>query len=80
MRNDLETREIADAELDAVSGGLANGAVTISGGLAGAASSDVNSFETVEAAKGLVNTAPALVGGITGVQVNTSAVTGLLGL
>lgn len=80
MRNDLETREIADAELDAVSGGILNGAVTVSGGLAGAASSDVNSFETVEAAKGLVNTAPALVGGLTGVQLNSAAVTGIAGL
>lgn len=52
MRNDIETREIADAELDAVSGG-----VSLSGGLVGAVTGDVHtvlgtvtSLQTVQAA------------------------------
>ncbi|MET9322977.1 hypothetical protein ABZX75_22680 [Streptomyces sp. NPDC003038] len=83
MRNDIETREIADAELDAVSGGI----VSVSGGLAGAATSDVSSIvgvvgslDTAQAAHGLVGHAPGLVSGITGVSVNTAAVTGRAGL
>ncbi|GHI83945.1 hypothetical protein [Streptomyces xanthophaeus] len=73
MRNDIETREIADAELDAVSGGL----VSINGGLAGAVTSDVNgvvgvvgSLDTVQAVTGLVSHVPGLATGITGVSVN----------
>lgn len=38
MRNDIETREIDDTELDAVSGGI----ISVSGGLAGAVTSDVS--------------------------------------
>ncbi|MBT2469933.1 hypothetical protein J7E97_19140 [Streptomyces sp. ISL-66] len=79
MRNDIETREIADTELDAVSGGL----VTVSGGLAGAATSDVSgvvgvagSLNTVQAATGIVSHVPGLASGITGVSLNT----GLAGL
>ncbi|MFD7257921.1 hypothetical protein [Streptomyces sp. NPDC059874] len=74
MRNDIETREIADDELDAVSGGI----ISVSGGLAGAVSSDVSdvvglvgSLNTVQAATGLVSNVPGLVSGITGVSVNT---------
>ncbi|MFE2165620.1 hypothetical protein ACFXB3_11195 [Streptomyces sp. NPDC059447] len=74
MRNDIETREIADDELDAVSGGI----ISVSGGLAGAVSSDVNdvvglvgSLHTVQAATGLVSHVPGLASGITGVSVNT---------
>ncbi|MCX4696201.1 hypothetical protein [Streptomyces sp. NBC_01408] len=74
MRNDLETREMADSELDAVSGGI----ISINGGLAGAVTSDVNdvvgvvgSLHTVQAAQGLVSNVPGLVSGITGVSLNT---------
>ncbi|MGW7436439.1 hypothetical protein [Streptomyces sp. NPDC054849] len=74
MRNDLETREMADSELDAVSGGI----VSINGGLGGAVTSDVSSvvgvvgsLDTVQAATGLVSNVPGLVSGITGVSVNT---------
>ncbi|MCM9076566.1 MULTISPECIES: hypothetical protein [Streptomyces] len=73
MRNDLETREIDDTELDAVSGGI----ISVSGGLAGAVTSDVNnvvgvvgSLHTVQAATGIVSHVPGLVTGITGVSVN----------
>lgn len=74
MRNDLETREMADSELDAVSGGI----ISVNGGLAGAVTSDVSdvvgvvgSLHTVQAAHGLVSNVPGLVSGITGVSVNT---------
>ncbi|MEU9162302.1 hypothetical protein AB0D29_18765 [Streptomyces sp. NPDC048424] len=73
MRNDIETREIADTELDAVSGGI----ISISGGLAGAVTSDVSgvvgvvgSLNTVQAAQGIVSHVPGLVTGLTGVSVN----------
>ncbi|MGK5501467.1 hypothetical protein [Streptomyces sp. URMC 125] len=76
MREHLETREIDDAELDAVSGGI----VSISGGLAGAAANDaagvvntVTSLETTQVAQGIVGAAPSLVSGITGVHVDTGA-------
>lgn len=74
MRNDLETREIDDTELDAVSGGI----ISVSGGLAGAVTSDVNnvvgvvgSLNTIQAATGIVSHVPGLVTGITGVSVNS---------
>ncbi|MER6253271.1 hypothetical protein ACGFNX_21690 [Streptomyces sp. NPDC048723] len=74
MRNDLETREIDDTELDAVSGGI----ISVSGGLAGAVTSDVSnvvgvvgSLHTVQAATGIVSHVPGLVTGITGVSVNS---------
>ncbi|MFJ3961011.1 hypothetical protein [Streptomyces sp. NPDC090036] len=74
MRNDIETREIDDTELDAVSGGI----ISVSGGLAGAVTSDVNnvvgvvgSLHTVQAATGIVSHVPGLATGITGVSVNT---------
>ncbi|MEU7602352.1 hypothetical protein AB0B78_36445 [Streptomyces sp. NPDC040724] len=74
MRNDIETREIDDTELDAVSGGI----ISVSGGLAGAVTSDVSgvvglvgSLHTVQAAQGIVSHVPGLVTGITGVSVNT---------
>ncbi|MDT0341506.1 hypothetical protein [Streptomyces litchfieldiae] len=80
MRNDLETREIADTELDAVAGGVA----TISGGLVGAVTSDVsnvlNSLETTGVVTTLVDQVAGQAAGITGVHVNTGAVTGLVGL
>jgi hypothetical protein len=65
LRNDLETREIADAELDAVAGGIsATGTV---GTLAGAVVTDVtnvvNSLETTQAVLGVVG---GVVGGVTG--------------
>lgn len=70
MRNDIETREIADTELDAVSAGLG-----ISGGLAGAALGDVytvvntvTSLNTVQAAQAL----PGHVAGIAGVNVGVA--------
>ncbi|MEU7555921.1 hypothetical protein AB0B01_26935 [Streptomyces sp. NPDC044571] len=70
MRNDIETREIADTELDAVSGGLG-----ISGGLAGAVLGDVyhvvntvTSLDTVHAATAL----PGQVTGIAGVRVGVA--------
>ncbi|CAM5327344.1 hypothetical protein [Streptomyces avidinii] len=73
MRNDLETREIDDTELDAVSGGL----ISVSGGLGGAVTSDVSnivgvvgSLNTVQAAQGIVSHVPGLVTGLTGVSVN----------
>ncbi|MER5731526.1 hypothetical protein ABT084_24875 [Streptomyces sp. NPDC002138] len=66
MRNDIETREIADTELDAVSGGLG-----LSGGLLGAVTSDVHtvlggvtSLETVQGALAV----PGLATGIAGVN------------
>ncbi|MCP3822438.1 hypothetical protein NLX86_31435 [Streptomyces sp. A3M-1-3] len=80
MRNDLETREIADTELDAVSGGI----VSLSGGLAGAAVSDVstalNSLQTTHALQGIAGQAVGQASGVTGVYANTSAVTGIAGL
>ncbi|MFE5489065.1 hypothetical protein ACFQ8S_07370 [Streptomyces virginiae] len=73
MRNDIETREIDDTELDAVSGGI----ISVSGGLAGAVTSDVTnvvgvvgSLHTVQAATGIVSHVPSLVTGVTGVSVN----------
>ncbi|UQX04052.1 hypothetical protein [Streptomyces sp. RerS4] len=70
MRNDIETREIADTELDAVSGGLG-----ISGGLAGAVTGDVQtvlgvatSLETVQGALAV----PGQVMGIAGVNVGVA--------
>ncbi|MHC0432875.1 hypothetical protein ACX6XY_22270 [Streptomyces sp. O3] len=73
MRNDLETREIADAELDAVAGGV----VSVNGGLAGALTNDVNHvvdtvgcLETVQSVQGVAAAAPGLVQGISGVHVN----------
>jgi hypothetical protein len=79
MRDDLETREIAESELDAVAGGLANGAVTVSGGLAGAVATDVsnivNSLETAGYVQGLAGQVTSQVSGITGVHVNTGAIT-----
>ncbi|MFD5328472.1 hypothetical protein [Streptomyces sp. NPDC127092] len=83
MRNDIETREIADTELDAVSGGV----ISVNGGLAGAATSDVTNLlgtvgnlQTVQNVEGLVNGVPGLVQGVTGVSVNTGAITGIAGL
>lgn len=74
MRNDIETREIDDTELDAVSGGI----ISVSGGLAGAVTSDVSglvgvvgSLDTVQAGTGIVSHVPGLVTGVTGVSVNT---------
>jgi len=73
MREDIETREIDDAELDAVSGGIAS----VSGGVAGAALSDVNgavgavsSLHTVQAATGIAGAVPGGVSGTVGVQTN----------
>ncbi len=73
MRDNIETREIDDTELDAVSGGV----ISVSGGLAGAVTSDVSgvvglvgSLDTVQAAQGLVGGVPGLVSGVTGVSVN----------
>ena len=72
MRNDIETREIADAELDAVSGGLG-----ISGGLLGAVAGDVltvlgtgTSLETVHGALAV----PGQVTGIVGVNVGVAGI------
>ncbi|TDC12790.1 hypothetical protein E1265_29215 [Streptomyces sp. 8K308] len=83
MRNDLETREIADTELDAVAGGVA-GLVSVSGGLVGALTSDVSnavgSLETVGFVQGVAGQVTGQVSGITGVHANTGAVTGLAGL
>ncbi|MGW7101920.1 hypothetical protein [Streptomyces sp. NPDC054838] len=66
MRNDIETREIADDELDAVSGG-----VSIGGGLLGGVTGDVQhllgtvtSLQTVHGALAL----PGQVEGIVGVR------------
>ncbi|GHF35202.1 MULTISPECIES: hypothetical protein [Streptomyces] len=70
MRNDIETREIADAELDAIAGG-----VSISGGLLGAVTGDVHnvvntvtSLNTVGAAKAV----PGEVEGIVGLNVGVA--------
>ncbi|GGR28938.1 hypothetical protein ACH4U6_05250 [Streptomyces netropsis] len=70
MRNNIETREIADAELDAVSGGVA-----ISGGLLGAVTGDVTnvlgtvtSLQTVQGALAV----PGQVEGIAGVRVGVA--------
>jgi hypothetical protein len=79
VRDDVETCEIAESELEAVAGGLANGAVTVSGGLAGAVTTDVsnivNSLETVGYVQGLAGQVTGQVSGITGVHVNTGALT-----
>ncbi|MGP4110054.1 hypothetical protein ACTWP5_03940 [Streptomyces sp. 4N509B] len=83
MRKDLETREIADAELDAVAGGV-GGIATVSGGLVGAVTADVSnvvgSLETVGYVQGVANSATGTLSGYTGVHANTSSVTGLIGL
>ncbi|MCX4529423.1 MULTISPECIES: hypothetical protein [unclassified Streptomyces] len=72
MRNDIETREIADAELDAVSGGIG-----ISGGLLGAVTGDVStvlgtvtSLQTVQGALAV----PGQVEGIAGVRVGVAGI------
>ncbi|GAA3029424.1 hypothetical protein GCM10020000_02540 [Streptomyces olivoverticillatus] len=64
MRNDIETREIADAELDAVSGG-----VSISGGLLGGVTGDVHTvlgtvtnLQTVQAVRPTVGAVEGIVG------------------
>ncbi|MCB5182804.1 hypothetical protein [Streptomyces antimicrobicus] len=70
MRNDIETREITDAELDAVAGG-----VGISGGLAGAVLGDVATVLDTVTSLGTVQAATALPGqvtGIAGVQVGVA--------
>ena len=81
MRDDLETREIAESDLDGVAGGLANGAVTVSGGLAGAVTTDVsniaNSLETAGYVQGLAGQVTGQASGITGIHVNTAALTEL---
>ncbi|ARZ67113.1 hypothetical protein M1P56_23985 [Streptomyces sp. HU2014] len=68
MRNNIETREIADTELDAVSGGVAG----VSGGLAGAVTGDVHhlvdSLQTIHAVQAL----PGQVTGIAGVHVGAA--------
>ncbi|MFG2666538.1 hypothetical protein ACGFY6_20135 [Streptomyces sp. NPDC048387] len=72
MRNDIETREIADAELDAVSGGLG-----IHGGLAGAVLGDVNTVVGTVTSLGIVQAATALPGqvaGIVGVNVGVAGI------
>jgi hypothetical protein len=83
VRDDLETREIADTELDAVAGGLVGGA-SISGGLAGALTADVSnalgSLETVGYIQGVAATATGTVSGYTGVSADTGSITGLVGL
>ncbi|MGP3966202.1 hypothetical protein [Streptomyces sp. 6N223] len=83
MRKDLETQEIADAELDAVAGGL-GGYASISGGLVGAVTSDVSnavgSLETVGYLQGVAGEATGTVSGYTGVSANTGSLTGLVGL
>ncbi|MGK5532697.1 hypothetical protein [Streptomyces sp. URMC 129] len=80
MRNDIETREIADSELDAVAGGV----VSVSGGLAGAVVADVsgavNSLQTTQFVQGAAGAAVGQVSDLTGVHADTSAVTGPLGL
>ncbi len=64
MRDNLETREIADAELDAVSGG-----VSISGGLLGGVTGDVHNvlgtvthLQTVQAVRPTVGAVEGIVG------------------
>lgn len=80
MRNDIETREIADTELDAVAGGVAH----VSGGLAGAVTNDVantaNSLETTGAVQGLATSTLGQASGITGVHVDTGAVSSITGI
>nr|WP_241562532.1 hypothetical protein [Streptomyces hoynatensis] len=67
MRNELETREIDDAELDAVAGGVAG--ISVTSGLVGAVVSDVtgavNSLETVNYLQGTVASTTGV--GVTGV-------------
>ncbi|RSS74777.1 hypothetical protein [Streptomyces sp. WAC06614] len=70
MRNEIETREITDADLDAVSGGIG-----ISGGLAGAVLGDVATVLDTVTSLGTVQAATALPGqvtGIAGVQVGVA--------
>ncbi|MFI8961598.1 hypothetical protein ACIGO8_05735 [Streptomyces sp. NPDC053493] len=83
MRNDIETRVIDDADLDAVSGGV----ISVNGGLAGAVTGDVTnllgtvgSLQTVHAVEGIAGGVPGLAQGLTGVSVNAGVVTGLAGL
>ncbi|RKN39471.1 hypothetical protein [Streptomyces hoynatensis] len=67
LRNELETREIDDAELDAVAGGVAG--ISVTSGLVGAVVSDVtgavNSLETVNYLQGTVASTTGV--GVTGV-------------
>ncbi|MDT0449237.1 hypothetical protein [Streptomyces hesseae] len=70
MRNDIETREIADAELDGIAGGVA-----INGGLLGAVTGDVhNVVNTVTSLNtvGAVKAVPAGVEGIIGLNVGVA--------
>jgi hypothetical protein len=62
----VETVEIADAELDAVSGGLAVNAVN----------TVTDTVDSIAPVSGLVNTAVGTVEGVTGL--NTAPVTGLV--
>ncbi|WP_344116595.1 hypothetical protein [Streptomyces blastmyceticus] len=70
MRNDIETREITDTELDAVSGG-----VGISGGLLGAVTGDVHNVLGTVTSLQTVQAVPAVAGqveGIVGVHVGVA--------
>ncbi|MEO3755966.1 hypothetical protein [Streptomyces sp. B6B3] len=77
MRNDLETREIADDELDMVAGGMVGDTVTINGGLAGALVTDVigtvNSTATGAYVQGVVGQVTSQVESATGLHIHTGA-------
>ncbi len=77
MRNDLETREIADGELDAVAGGMVGDTVTIAGGLGGALVTDVlgtvNSLQTGQYVQGVVGQVTSQIESATGVHLHTGA-------
>jgi hypothetical protein len=77
LRNDLETREIADDELDMVAGGMVGDTVTINGGLAGALVTDVlhtvNSTATGAYVQGVVGQVTSQVESATGLHIHTGA-------
>lgn len=79
MRNDLETREIADTELDAISGGVITEATTLGTAVAGDVTNTVNGLQTTQAVKGVATGVVGGVVGATGVQQDAAAISGLVG-
>ncbi|NGN66015.1 hypothetical protein G5C51_19220 [Streptomyces sp. A7024] len=79
MRNDLETREIADTELDAISGGVITEATTLGTAVAGDVTNTVNGLQTVQAVKGVASSTVGGLAGATGLDQDAATISGLAG-